>query len=57
LGRPAIEALNIVAFVNGIQVQDVVKQFPNLFTGLGRLKDSYEIKLRQGATPFALAVP
>ena len=57
LGRPAIEALNIAAFVNGVQLQDVVKQFPQLFTGLGRLKDSYKIKLRQEAIPFALSVP
>ena len=57
LGRPVIEALNIVAFVNGIQVQDIMKHYPNLFTGLGRLKDSYKIKLTQGAEPFALSVP
>ena len=57
LGRAAIKALNIVAFVNGIQVQDIMKHYPNLFTGLGRLKDSYKIKLTQGAEPFALSVP
>ena len=43
--------------MNGVQLQDVVKQFPQLFTGLGRLKDSYKIKLRQEAIPFALSVP
>ena len=57
LGRPAIKALNIVAFVNGIQVHDIMKQFSNLFTGLGRLKDSYKIKLTEGVEPFALSVP
>ena len=43
-----IEALNIVA--------DVIKQFPQLFTGLGRLKDSYKIKLKKEAIPFAFAL-
>ena len=57
LGRPAIEALKIVAFMNGIQFQEVIKRFPQLFTGLGRLKDSYKIKLKEGAIPFALSVP
>ena len=30
-----------------------MQQFPELFKGLGKLKDSYKIKLREGATPFA----
>ena len=41
LGRPAIMALNLVAFVGGIQLQGIVEMFPSLFTGLGRLKDNY----------------
>ena len=55
LGRPAIMALNLVAFVGSIQLQEIVEMFPSLFTGLGRLKDSYCIKLKQGAQPFALS--
>ena len=31
-----------------------MEQFPKLFKGLGKLKDSYEIKLHEGATLFAL---
>ena len=50
-------ALNLVAFVGGIQLQEIVEMFPSLFTGLGRLKDSYCIKLKQGAQPFALSAP
>ena len=57
LGRPAITALNLVAFVGNIQLQEVMEKFPTLFTGLGRLKDSYCIKLKQGAQPFALSAP
>ena len=50
-------ALDLVAFVGGIQLQEIMEMFPSLFTGLGRLKDSYCIKLKQGAQSFALSVP
>ena len=46
LGRPAIEALQLLTVLNGIQTDDIVKEFPRLFTGLGRLKDNYKIKLK-----------
>ena len=32
-------------------------QFPELFKGPGKLKDSCKIKLREGATPFTLTTP
>lgn len=38
LGRPAIEALQVVQQVEPVQVNSIVKQFPELFQGLGRLK-------------------
>ena len=57
LGKPAIEALQLLTFLNGIKLDDIIKQFPTLFTGLRRLKDSYKIKLKAGATPYALSVP
>ena len=44
LGRPAIEALQVVQKVEPVQSSDIVKQFPELFQGLGRLKDSYKIQ-------------
>ena len=31
--------------------------FPNLFTGLGKLKDNYQIKLKSDAKPYTLQVP
>ena len=43
LGQPAIEALQVVQKVEPVQSSDIVKQFPELFQGLGRLKDSYKI--------------
>ena len=56
LGKPAIEALQLLTFLNGIKLDDIIRKFPTLFTGLGRLKDSYKIKLA-GAAPYALSVP
>ena len=57
LGRPAIQALNVAVLIEPVQGDNVVEQFPKLFKGLGKLKNSYKIKLREGATPFALTTP
>ena len=57
LGRPAIEALRIVAKVWQVQKSDMLKKYAKVFKGLGRLKDSYVIKLRENASPFALTTP
>ena len=57
LGRPAIEALQVVQKVDPIQINSIVKQFPELFQGLGRLKDNYKIQLLSEAKPFALTTP
>ena len=34
-----------------------MSQFPDVFKGLGKLKDNYVIKLRENATPYALTTP
>ena len=57
LGRPAIEALRVIQQVEPVQASNIVKQFPELFQGLGRLKDSYKIQLLSEAKPFALTTP
>ena len=57
LGCPAIKALQILSFVEPVQASDIFMQFPQLFTGLGKLQDSYKIKLRNDAKPFALNAP
>ena len=59
LGRPAIEALNVVTRIRTIEgVSDSPTQrFPNLFTGLGKLNEEYSIRLEDGAKPYALTVP
>ena len=56
LGRPAIQALNVAVLIEPVQGDSVVGQFPELFRGLGKLRDSYKIKL-QGVIPFTLTTP
>ena len=40
LGRPAIEALKVVSLVAPVQGGDILKMFPELFKGIGKLKDN-----------------
>ena len=47
----------MVALVESIQKETVIEQFPLVFKGLGRLKDSYKIEVKKDATPFALTTP
>ena len=54
LGRPAIEALQVVQQVESIQASVITKKFPELFQGLGRLKDNYKIQLLSEAKPETL---
>ena len=58
VGRPAIEALNLVKHVRAVQdPNNPIDQFSDLFRGLGKLEGKYTIKLVEGAKPFALTVP
>ena len=59
LGRPAIEALGLIACVQGVQdeTQGWKQQFPQLFEGLGKLEGDYKIELEPGAKPYALSTP
>lgn len=52
LGRPAIEALNIVQKVNAVEANEFNAKFPTLFKGLGKLVGpDYTIKLKPDETP------
>ena len=59
LGRPAIESLQIVQRVQGVQTGKLnpVQRFPSLFQGLGKLQGEYTIKLQEGVKPYALTTP
>ena len=55
LGRPAIEALGLLACVRAIErVTNLIERFPKLFQGLGKMQGEY---ITEGATPFALTTP
>ena len=48
LGRPAIEALHLLERVNNMvspSDSGIIKEFPELFTGLGKLKMTYRITM------------
>lgn len=58
LGLPAIQDLSLLTQVDAIATESAfTKQYPKVFTGLGKLEGEYKIKLKENATPFALAVP
>ncbi|XP_071963845.1 uncharacterized protein [Antedon mediterranea] len=60
LGRPAIEAMKLIYKVNTVNVisdKYYRQNHPKLFKGLGKLKDTYKIRLSQDAKPFAVCAP
>ena len=64
LGRPAIDALNLVQKVDLVNSDDstrieheVKTMYPNLFKGLGELEGEFSIKLTPGSTPCAITTP
>ena len=59
LGLQAMTALQLVRRVHATDTgePDVVKQFSQVFQGLGNIGDDYQIKLKENATPYSLFVP
>ena len=57
LGQPEIQALKVAVLIEPVQGDSVVEEFPELFKGLGKQKDSYKIKLQDEVTPFTLSTP
>ncbi|GBN61794.1 Transposon Ty3-G Gag-Pol polyprotein [Araneus ventricosus] len=57
LGKPALFSLGLVPNLNSIcqiSAADPKAKFPELFKRLGVMKGCYSIKLKPGATPFAI---
>ena len=53
-----IEQLHLLSHVAGVsKFIDPKAQFPALFTDLGKLKQPYTIRLKEGAKPFTLSTP
>ena len=64
LGRPAINALNLVQKVDTIHCddsrrieQEVKKMYPNLLKGLGELEGEFSVKLTPGSAPYVITTP
>lgn len=60
LGRRAIMNLHLAQRLDSIEEKsttmvDPAREFPSLFRGLGKLEGEYVIKLKEGATPYALS--
>ena len=57
LGRQAAQRLNLINRVDTLNSTEM-KEYPNLFTGLGKIKDQeYDIKVTEPTIPFAITVP
>ena len=61
LSRSAAVKLNLISRLCELTTDDykakVMRDYPQLFEGLGTMKDEYTIKLKDDAKPFALTVP
>ena len=56
LGLPAIRSLNILVQVDAI-AKSIPEQYPDVFSGLGTFPETYQVKLKPDAEPFALFTP
>ena len=57
LGLPAIKALNLLQYVDSVQNNDILKEYSDLFTGLGTFTGEYTIRLKPDAVPHAIHTP
>ncbi|KAK7096429.1 hypothetical protein V1264_005727 [Littorina saxatilis] len=60
LGRPAITALKLVervSYVAETLETSSKRQYPKLFEGLGKIQNSYKIRLKENSVPFAVSTP
>ena len=56
LGLPAIKSLSLLTPIEMVSTP-IPEQYPSLFNGLGTFPESYEIRLKRDAQPFALFSP
>ena len=59
LGRPAIQALDLLQRINAVSTSTVEpkKEYPELWQGLGRGENAYTVRLKDDAKPFSIATP
>ncbi|UYV79140.1 hypothetical protein LAZ67_17001223 [Cordylochernes scorpioides] len=58
LSRRACELLNLARRIEVVATRiNPIKEFPEVFEGLGQIGNPYEIKLKAGAKPYAVDTP
>ncbi|UYV84092.1 K02A2.6-like, partial [Cordylochernes scorpioides] len=58
LSRRACELLNLARRIEVVATKfNPIKEFPEVFEGLGQIGSPYEIKLKPGANPYAVHTP
>ncbi|UYV76107.1 hypothetical protein LAZ67_13002539 [Cordylochernes scorpioides] len=58
LSRRACELLNLARRIEVVATRiNPIKEFPEVFEGLGQIGNPYEIKLKPGAKPYAVRTP
>ena len=59
LGRPAIQALDLLQRINAVNTSTVEpkKEYPELWQGLGMCQNAYTVRLKDDAKPFSIATP
>ncbi|UYV65567.1 K02A2.6-like, partial [Cordylochernes scorpioides] len=58
LSRRACELLNLARQIEVVATRiNPIKEFPEVFEGLGQIGNPYEIKLKPGAKPYAVHTP
>ncbi|UYV72487.1 hypothetical protein LAZ67_9003355 [Cordylochernes scorpioides] len=58
LSRRACELLNLARRIEVVATRiNPIKEFPEVFEGLGQIGNPYEIKLKPGAKPYAVLTP
>lgn len=58
LGLLAIEGLSLLCRVDIMsEKQDILIQFPSMFSGLGTMGPEYEIKLQPDTVPYSIFTP
>ena len=55
LSRDASRNLKVITFVGSVSEFDVGKEFPALFTGLGKLAEPYKIRLDESIQPYSVS--
>ena len=59
LGRIAIENLALVSRIHSVATEEntFVSEYPEVFSGLGNLREEYTIRLQDAVKPYALSTP